>query len=200
MWDLAAAATAEAATAATAKAATTATAKAATTATAHYFHAADRDHGPKRIAESVAATRRSKVNVRITRSTVARVAQRAPDEKSTRSHSIEDCRKGQFGDLAARLSLNHSAVRLPAERKNSFHHRPEGRRREVGFASRDNGSVGRAGRQGVGEFAVNNRAALKVMTADRTSAGNWVPIRFLASYLNYVPAVDRKDSTHARPC
>jgi len=37
---------------------------------------------------------------------------------------------------------------------------------------------------------VNNRAALKVMTADRTSAGNWVPIRFLASYLNYVPAVE----------
>ena len=37
---------------------------------------------------------------------------------------------------------------------------------------------------------VNDRAALKIMTADRTSAGNWVPIRFLASYLNYVPAVE----------
>jgi pimeloyl-ACP methyl ester carboxylesterase len=37
---------------------------------------------------------------------------------------------------------------------------------------------------------VNDRTALKIMTADRTSAGNWVPIRFLASYLNYVPAVE----------
>jgi pimeloyl-ACP methyl ester carboxylesterase len=37
---------------------------------------------------------------------------------------------------------------------------------------------------------VNDRAALKVMTADRTSGGNWVPIRFLASYMNYVPAVE----------
>jgi len=37
---------------------------------------------------------------------------------------------------------------------------------------------------------VNDQAALKVMTTDRTSGGNWVPIRFLASYLNYVPAVE----------
>jgi pimeloyl-ACP methyl ester carboxylesterase len=37
---------------------------------------------------------------------------------------------------------------------------------------------------------VNDRAALKVMTADRTSGGNWVPIRFLDSYLNYAPAVE----------
>jgi len=37
---------------------------------------------------------------------------------------------------------------------------------------------------------VNNRAALKIMTADRTSAGNWVSVRFLASYMNYVPAVE----------
>ena len=37
---------------------------------------------------------------------------------------------------------------------------------------------------------VNDRAALKIVIADRTSAGNWVPIRFLASYLNYVPAVE----------
>jgi pimeloyl-ACP methyl ester carboxylesterase len=37
---------------------------------------------------------------------------------------------------------------------------------------------------------VNDQTALKVMTADRTSGGNWVPIRFLASYMNYVPAVE----------
>ncbi|MFV8164938.1 alpha/beta hydrolase [Mycobacterium sp. 134] len=37
---------------------------------------------------------------------------------------------------------------------------------------------------------VNDRAALKIMTADRTSGGNWVPIRFLSSYLNYTPAVE----------
>jgi transposase InsO family protein len=37
---------------------------------------------------------------------------------------------------------------------------------------------------------VNEQAALKVMTADRTSGGNWVPIQFLASYMNYVPAVE----------
>jgi len=37
---------------------------------------------------------------------------------------------------------------------------------------------------------VNNREALKIMTADRTSGGNWVPIRFLVSYMNYVPAVE----------
>jgi pimeloyl-ACP methyl ester carboxylesterase len=37
---------------------------------------------------------------------------------------------------------------------------------------------------------VNDQAALKVMTRDRTSGGNWVPIRFLASYMNYVPAVE----------
>lgn len=37
---------------------------------------------------------------------------------------------------------------------------------------------------------VNDQGALKVMTADRTSGGNWVPIQFLASYMNYVPAVE----------
>ncbi|MBO0864065.1 MAG: alpha/beta hydrolase, partial [Mycobacterium sp.] len=37
---------------------------------------------------------------------------------------------------------------------------------------------------------VNDQAALKVMTADRTSGGNWVPIQFLASYMNYVPVVE----------
>ena len=37
---------------------------------------------------------------------------------------------------------------------------------------------------------VNDQAALKVMTTDRTSGGNWVPIRFLASYMNYIPAIE----------
>lgn len=37
---------------------------------------------------------------------------------------------------------------------------------------------------------VNDPAALKVMTADRTSGGNWVSARFLASYLGYAPAVE----------
>jgi alpha-beta hydrolase superfamily lysophospholipase len=37
---------------------------------------------------------------------------------------------------------------------------------------------------------VNDQGALKVMTTDRTSGGNWVPIRFLASYMNYIPAVE----------
>lgn len=37
---------------------------------------------------------------------------------------------------------------------------------------------------------VNNPDALRVMTKDRTSGGNWVSIRFLDSYLNHVPAVE----------
>lgn len=37
---------------------------------------------------------------------------------------------------------------------------------------------------------VNDKGALKVMTSDRTSAGNWVPVKFLDSYLRYVPAVE----------
>ncbi|MBO0853889.1 MAG: alpha/beta hydrolase [Nocardia sp.] len=37
---------------------------------------------------------------------------------------------------------------------------------------------------------VNDKDALKVMLDDKTSAGNWVPVRFLASYLNYRPAVE----------
>jgi pimeloyl-ACP methyl ester carboxylesterase len=37
---------------------------------------------------------------------------------------------------------------------------------------------------------VNDQAALKVMTTDRTSGGNWVPIRFLPSYMNYIPTVE----------
>ncbi|AHH19942.1 putative hydrolase, alpha/beta hydrolase family [Nocardia nova SH22a] len=40
---------------------------------------------------------------------------------------------------------------------------------------------------------VNDKAALKVMTRDRTSGGNWVPVRFLASYMNYQPAVEPAD-------
>ncbi|WP_044519081.1 alpha/beta hydrolase [Mycolicibacterium septicum] len=37
---------------------------------------------------------------------------------------------------------------------------------------------------------VNDKGALEVMTADRTSGGNWVPIKFLDSYMNYAPAVE----------
>ncbi len=37
---------------------------------------------------------------------------------------------------------------------------------------------------------VNDEAALRAFLADRTSAGNWVTIRFLASYLNYTPAIE----------
>ena len=40
---------------------------------------------------------------------------------------------------------------------------------------------------------VNDEGALRVMTADRTSGGNWVPIKFLDSYLNYSPAVEPED-------
>lgn len=40
---------------------------------------------------------------------------------------------------------------------------------------------------------VNDREALKIMTDDRTSGGNWVPIGFLDSYLNYTPAVEPGD-------
>lgn len=40
---------------------------------------------------------------------------------------------------------------------------------------------------------VNDEGALRVMTADRTSGGNWVPIKFLDSYLNYSPAVQPDD-------
>lgn len=40
---------------------------------------------------------------------------------------------------------------------------------------------------------VNDKRALKAMTADRTSGGNWVPIKFLDSYLNYAPAVEPAD-------
>lgn len=40
---------------------------------------------------------------------------------------------------------------------------------------------------------VNDPAALAVMIADRTSGGNTVPIRFLASYLTYRPAVEPAD-------
>jgi pimeloyl-ACP methyl ester carboxylesterase len=40
---------------------------------------------------------------------------------------------------------------------------------------------------------VNDPDALKACLADRTSAGNWVTIRFLASYMSYVPAVEPED-------
>ncbi|WP_243042620.1 alpha/beta hydrolase [Dyella sedimenti] len=40
---------------------------------------------------------------------------------------------------------------------------------------------------------VNDKAALKACMADRTSAGNWVTTRFLASYMNYAPTVEPED-------
>ncbi len=40
---------------------------------------------------------------------------------------------------------------------------------------------------------VNDKGALKAMTADRTSGGNWVPIKFLDRYMNYQPAVEPED-------
>jgi alpha-beta hydrolase superfamily lysophospholipase len=40
---------------------------------------------------------------------------------------------------------------------------------------------------------VNDKAALRVMTRDKTSGGNTVPVRFLATYGGYVPAVEPKD-------
>ncbi|MDR2961667.1 MAG: alpha/beta hydrolase [Stenotrophomonas sp.] len=36
----------------------------------------------------------------------------------------------------------------------------------------------------------NNEAAMKVFLRDRTSAGNWMSVRFLASYGNYVPVLE----------
>lgn len=42
---------------------------------------------------------------------------------------------------------------------------------------------------------VNDRAALRACLADRTSAGNWVTLAFLASYLEYQPAVEPGDFT-----
>ncbi|MBH0781144.1 alpha/beta hydrolase [Nocardia bovistercoris] len=43
---------------------------------------------------------------------------------------------------------------------------------------------------------VENPAALRVMTRDRTSGGNWVSARFLASYTSYVPAVEPEQFDH----
>lgn len=40
---------------------------------------------------------------------------------------------------------------------------------------------------------VNDPAALRVMTRDRTSAGNWLPVAFLASYATYARAVEPED-------
>ncbi|WP_435795059.1 alpha/beta hydrolase [Nocardia aurea] len=37
---------------------------------------------------------------------------------------------------------------------------------------------------------VNDRGALRVMTRDRTSGGNWASARFLATYSTYTPAVE----------
>ncbi|MGU7770813.1 alpha/beta hydrolase [Burkholderia sp. MR1-5-21] len=40
---------------------------------------------------------------------------------------------------------------------------------------------------------VNDKAALKACLADSTSAGKWVTMRFLASYLSYAPAIEPED-------
>jgi alpha-beta hydrolase superfamily lysophospholipase len=37
---------------------------------------------------------------------------------------------------------------------------------------------------------VNDKKALKSFLSDRSSAGNWVAIRFLADYMTYAPAVE----------
>jgi pimeloyl-ACP methyl ester carboxylesterase len=37
---------------------------------------------------------------------------------------------------------------------------------------------------------VNDKAALKACMADKTSAGNWVTLRFLASYMGYAPVIE----------
>jgi alpha-beta hydrolase superfamily lysophospholipase len=39
----------------------------------------------------------------------------------------------------------------------------------------------------------NDPGAMKVFMADRTSAANWVPVKFLDRYLHYVPAVEPED-------
>ncbi|MEU9403989.1 lysophospholipase [Streptomyces sp. NPDC048242] len=39
----------------------------------------------------------------------------------------------------------------------------------------------------------NDPGAMKALMKDRTSAANWVSIRFLDRYLNYVPAVEPED-------
>lgn len=40
---------------------------------------------------------------------------------------------------------------------------------------------------------VNDKAALAAFMADRTSAGKWVTMRFLATYMDYTPAVEPED-------
>ncbi|CCK24900.1 hypothetical protein BN159_0521 [Streptomyces davaonensis JCM 4913] len=40
----------------------------------------------------------------------------------------------------------------------------------------------------------NDPAAMKVLMKDRTSAANWVSVRFLDSYANYTPAVGPQDA------
>ncbi|MBE9031232.1 alpha/beta hydrolase [filamentous cyanobacterium LEGE 11480] len=42
-------------------------------------------------------------------------------------------------------------------------------------------------------YLVNNPAALKVFLKDKTSAGNWVSIAFLSSYMHYQPAIEPED-------
>lgn len=40
---------------------------------------------------------------------------------------------------------------------------------------------------------VNDKAALKVCMADKTSAGKWVTMEFVTSYVHYTPAVEPED-------
>lgn len=40
---------------------------------------------------------------------------------------------------------------------------------------------------------VNDKDAMRLLAKDRTSAGNWVSLRFLADYITYVPAVEPAD-------
>lgn len=42
---------------------------------------------------------------------------------------------------------------------------------------------------------VNNKDALRVFFADKTSAGNWMSMRFLADYMTYAPAIEPQDFT-----
>jgi len=40
---------------------------------------------------------------------------------------------------------------------------------------------------------VNDREALRVLLADRTSAGAWVSLKFLSTYMSYEPAIELED-------
>lgn len=40
---------------------------------------------------------------------------------------------------------------------------------------------------------VNDQKALRAFITDRSSAGNWVSMRFLADYMTYAPAKEPED-------